>query len=129
MKVKLKKYQVKIDRNVQNGSDLVANIRFDVLYLNYRPSPKKDHKSINKTKTAGSTSFQDFQASVSDAWDIDDDEFCIISGVESKLRLIRTIAQQIIGEFIRSLHIELFGFIKEYGRLFSFIVFDETTRN
>ncbi|XP_071054579.1 TBC1 domain family member 22B isoform X2 [Onthophagus taurus] len=34
-------------------------------------------------RSAGSTSFQDFQASVSDAWDMDDDEFCIISGTEN----------------------------------------------
>lgn len=33
---------------------------------------------------AGTTSFQDFQASVSDAWDIEDDDFSIISGLESK---------------------------------------------
>ncbi|XP_072401948.1 TBC1 domain family member 22B [Diabrotica undecimpunctata] len=46
-----------------------------------RPSPKRDVKDIKKTP--GSTSFQDFQASVSDAWDLDDDEFCIISGLEN----------------------------------------------
>lgn len=48
-----------------------------------RPSPKKDTKlsgkSINKGPV-GSTSFQDFQESVRDAWDMGDDEFCIISG-------------------------------------------------
>ncbi|XP_060516235.1 TBC1 domain family member 22B [Cylas formicarius] len=41
-----------------------------------RPSPKKDVKATNRNKTQGSTSFQDFQASVSDAWAMDDDEFC-----------------------------------------------------
>uniref|UniRef100_A0A2M4BJ23 Putative ypt/rab-specific gtpase-activating protein gyp1 n=2 Tax=Anopheles marajoara TaxID=58244 RepID=A0A2M4BJ23_9DIPT len=30
---------------------------------------------------SGSSSFQDYQESVSDAWDLGDDEFCIISGV------------------------------------------------
>lgn len=48
-----------------------------------RPSPKKDVKSTAKAKTAGTTSFQDFQASVNDAWDLDDDEYCVISGVEN----------------------------------------------
>lgn len=51
--------------------------------LFFRPSPKRDTKSTSKTKTTGTTSFQDFQASVSDAWDLDDDEFCVISGLES----------------------------------------------
>ncbi|CAH1964463.1 unnamed protein product [Acanthoscelides obtectus] len=48
-----------------------------------RPSPKRDGKTSSKGKTPTSTSFQDFQASVSDAWDMDDDEFCVISGLEN----------------------------------------------
>ncbi|CAH0562522.1 unnamed protein product [Brassicogethes aeneus] len=48
-----------------------------------RPSPKRDVKSIAKGKPAGATSFQDFQASVSDAWDMDDDDICVISGLEN----------------------------------------------
>ncbi|KAK9890262.1 hypothetical protein WA026_010372 [Henosepilachna vigintioctopunctata] len=48
-----------------------------------RPSPKKDLKTSSKAKQTGTTSFQDFQASVSDAWEIEDDDFCIISGLES----------------------------------------------
>lgn len=48
-----------------------------------RPSPKKDMRSANRSKSAGPTSFQEFQASVSDAWEMGDDEFCIISGMES----------------------------------------------
>ncbi|XP_044256454.1 TBC1 domain family member 22B [Tribolium madens] len=48
-----------------------------------RPSPKKDVKSSSKPKMVGATSFQDFQASVSDAWAMDDDDFCIISGLEN----------------------------------------------
>lgn len=49
---------------------------------NSRPSPKKDMKSNFKSVRGqgGSTSFHDFQESVSDAWDLGDDEFCIISG-------------------------------------------------
>lgn len=45
----------------------------------HRPSPKKDLRG-NRQRNSSSTSFQDFQDSVSDAWDIGDDEFCIISG-------------------------------------------------
>lgn len=48
-----------------------------------RPSPKKDHKTANTKAGKGhvGTSFQDYQQSVSDAWDLGDDEFCIISGI------------------------------------------------
>lgn len=45
-----------------------------------------------KAKATGSTSFQDFQASVSDAWDMDDDEFCIISGIENT-RISKKVSQ------------------------------------
>lgn len=48
----------------------------------HRPSPKKDPRG-NRQRNSSSTSFQDFQDSVSDAWDIGDDEFCIISGRRS----------------------------------------------
>lgn len=51
-----------------------------------RPSPKKDSKSLPKSGKGpiSSTSFQDFQNSVRDAWDIGDDEFCIVSEMSSK---------------------------------------------
>lgn len=50
-----------------------------------RPSPKKDGKSISRNRAPiGSTSFQEFQNSVSDAWDIGDDEYCIVSELSSK---------------------------------------------
>uniref|UniRef100_A0A182M1U6 Rab-GAP TBC domain-containing protein n=1 Tax=Anopheles culicifacies TaxID=139723 RepID=A0A182M1U6_9DIPT len=38
-------------------------------------------RPIGSSSSAGSSSFQDYQDSVSDAWDLGDDEFCIISGV------------------------------------------------
>lgn len=47
-----------------------------------RPSPKKDLKQNSKTKHS-TISFQDFQESTSDAWDIGDDDICIISEMES----------------------------------------------
>lgn len=46
-----------------------------------RPSPKKDGKS---RAPIGSTSFQEFQNSVRDAWDMGDDEYCIVSELSSK---------------------------------------------
>lgn len=51
-----------------------------------RPSPKKENKLLTKSVKGpiGSTSFQDFQNSVRDAWDIGDDEFCIVSEMSSK---------------------------------------------
>ncbi|XP_046408139.1 TBC1 domain family member 22B [Ischnura elegans] len=42
-----------------------------------RPSPKKDAPKNRPKNSSCPTSFQDFQESVSDAWDIGDDEFCI----------------------------------------------------
>ena len=53
-----------------------------------RPSPKKENKLLTKSAKGpiGSTSFQDFQNSVRDAWDIGDDEFCIVSEMSSKCR-------------------------------------------
>ncbi|XP_050069451.1 TBC1 domain family member 22B [Anopheles maculipalpis] len=38
-------------------------------------------RPIGSSSSGGSSSFQDYQDSVSDAWDLGDDEFCIISGV------------------------------------------------
>lgn len=60
-----------------------------------RPSPKKLEqppgvKLIDRSGAkggVGSTSFQDFQQSVSDAWDTGDDEFCILSGLAGKRNL------------------------------------------
>ncbi|KAG5898849.1 hypothetical protein JTB14_014276 [Gonioctena quinquepunctata] len=55
-----------------------------------RPSPRREVKDAKKSP--GATSFQDFQASVSDAWDLDDDEFCILSGLEST-KISKRVAQ------------------------------------
>lgn len=44
-----------------------------------RPSPRKEVRS-NSQQNSSSTSFQDFQESVNDAWEIGDDEFCNILG-------------------------------------------------
>lgn len=43
-------------------------------------SPRKEISSQNANRNAPATSFDDFQQSVDDAWDLGDDEFCVISG-------------------------------------------------
>ncbi|ODN05648.1 TBC1 domain family member 22B [Orchesella cincta] len=51
-----------------------------------RPSPSKESLSWGKPKSSGGTSsFQDFQDSVRDAWDIEDDEFSVISAADVKI--------------------------------------------
>lgn len=61
-----------------------VSFKIFIIIFFFRPSPKRENKNFSKAKTPGSTSFQDFQASVSDAWDLDDDEFCVISGIKSE---------------------------------------------
>lgn len=46
-----------------------------------RPSPRKEVKNSEFTPST-SASYQDFQKSVNDAWDIGDDEFCTLSGIK-----------------------------------------------
>ncbi|XP_055324885.1 TBC1 domain family member 22B [Sitodiplosis mosellana] len=59
-----------------------------------RPSPKKENKLLAKSVKGpiGSTSFQDFQNSVRDAWDIGDDEFCIVSEM-SNAKISKKVSQ------------------------------------
>ncbi|XP_033357943.1 TBC1 domain family member 22B [Bombus vosnesenskii] len=83
-----------------------------------RPSPKQDGKlgkigntalmsgsSVNIISTSGgvisgssggSTSFQDFQESVDDAWDSGDDEFCTVSDVKISKRVSQSAAISVI---------------------------------
>ena len=42
-------------------------------------SPRKD-SALSAVRNAPAASFDDFQQSVNDAWDLGDDEFCVISG-------------------------------------------------
>ncbi|KAJ9583384.1 hypothetical protein L9F63_022250, partial [Diploptera punctata] len=60
-----------------------------------RPSPKKDTRG-NRQRNSSSTSFQDFQESVSDAWDIGDDEFCVISEVKICKKVAQSAALSVI---------------------------------
>jgi len=43
-------------------------------------SPRKEITAGSAQRNTPATSFDDFQESVSDAWDLGDDEFCVISG-------------------------------------------------
>lgn len=54
----------------------LASIVFRASY-----SPRKESSTVNTTRSTPATSFDDFQESVSDAWDLGDDEFCVISGI------------------------------------------------
>jgi len=46
--------------------------------------------------SSGSTSFQDFQESVDDAWDSGDDEFCTVSDVKISKRVSHSAALSVI---------------------------------
>ncbi|XP_033214390.1 TBC1 domain family member 22B-like [Belonocnema kinseyi] len=81
-----------------------------------RPSPKQDARQgkigtgANFSSTSGSTvvgiagggsassstSFQDFQSSVDDAWDSGDDEFCTVSDVRISKRVSKSAALSVI---------------------------------
>ncbi|XP_076032133.1 TBC1 domain family member 22 isoform X1 [Oratosquilla oratoria] len=58
-----------------------------------RSSPRKE---ISQKKVMTSSSFQDYQESVNDAWDCGDDEFCMISDVKISSRVVQSTAQSVI---------------------------------
>lgn len=64
-----------------------------------RPSPKKEAPKSRPKNSSYPTSFQDFQESVSDAWDIGDDEFCIAS---TDLKISKKVAQSAAMSVINS---------------------------
>lgn len=51
-------------------------------------SPRKDSSGSGNRHHAPAASFDDFQQSINDAWDLGDDEFCVISGKLSYAYLI-----------------------------------------
>ncbi|OXA36871.1 TBC1 domain family member 22B [Folsomia candida] len=56
-----------------------------------RPSPHKESLTwTSKVKGGGPSSFQDFQDSVRDAWDIEDDEFSVMT---SEIRISKKVSQ------------------------------------
>lgn len=63
---------------VTNNNIVHLRVFICTYHLYYRASPKKENKSVS---SFASTSFDDFQESVSDAWEIDaEDEILRISG-------------------------------------------------
>uniref|UniRef100_A0A1B6D9K2 Rab-GAP TBC domain-containing protein n=1 Tax=Clastoptera arizonana TaxID=38151 RepID=A0A1B6D9K2_9HEMI len=60
-----------------------------------RPSPRKEMRNPGQLNS-GSTSFHDFQESVSDAWDMGDDEFCNISDVRISKQVAHSTALSVI---------------------------------
>ncbi|BES91534.1 TBC [Nesidiocoris tenuis] len=61
-----------------------------------RPSPRKELKVISYNPAAPSTSFQDFQQSINDAWDPGDDEFCSISSVKISKKSLQNVSNDVI---------------------------------
>lgn len=55
-------------------------ILYYMLVFFFRASPRKE-AGISRKSESSSDSFQDFQASVNDAWNCDDEEFSVISGI------------------------------------------------
>ena len=61
-----------------------------------RPSPKRDIRSNTYKTSSTSTSFQDFQESVNDAWDLADDDICGSTGVTISSRVSQSAALSVI---------------------------------
>ncbi|XP_075218943.1 TBC1 domain family member 22 [Lycorma delicatula] len=61
-----------------------------------RPSPRKEVRRITQHNATSASSFQDFQESVSDAWDIGDDEFCNISDVKISKQVAQSAALSVL---------------------------------
>uniref|UniRef100_A0A146LDU1 TBC1 domain family member 22B n=2 Tax=Lygus hesperus TaxID=30085 RepID=A0A146LDU1_LYGHE len=60
-----------------------------------RPSPRKELKVISYNPSP-STSFQDFQQSINDAWDPGDDEFCNISNAKISKKSFPNVSDDVI---------------------------------
>nr|CAD7415109.1 unnamed protein product [Timema poppensis] len=61
-----------------------------------RPSPTNNPRESRHKNPMSSTSFQDFQESVNDAWDVGDDEFCMVSDVKISRKVARSAALSVI---------------------------------
>ncbi|KAI9555308.1 hypothetical protein GHT06_017823 [Daphnia sinensis] len=59
-------------------------------------SPRKEMIAASAHRNTPATSFDDFQESVSDAWDLGDDEFCIISDVKISKKMAQSTAASVI---------------------------------
>ncbi|KAK9497734.1 hypothetical protein O3M35_004400 [Rhynocoris fuscipes] len=61
-----------------------------------RPSPRKEVKVVSTNNVGSSASFQDFQKSISDAWDLGDDEFCNITNIKISKKISQSAADSVI---------------------------------
>lgn len=60
-------------------------------------TPKREvHTGGRHKRNTSSSSFQDFQESTDDAWDIGDDEFCVVSDVKIVSRVVQSTADSVI---------------------------------
>ncbi|VVC36531.1 Hypothetical protein CINCED_3A016178 [Cinara cedri] len=79
-----------------NDSDLKNSFwKKNIRNLPGRASPKKDSKSVS---SSASTSFDDFQESVSDAWEVEvEEEILRIADVKISKRIVHSSANNVIG--------------------------------
>ncbi|CAN8018761.1 unnamed protein product [Ixodes persulcatus] len=59
-------------------------------------TPKKDGHTSKHRRNTSSSSFKDFQESTDDAWDIGDDEFCVVSDVKIVSKVVQSTADSVI---------------------------------
>ncbi|CAL1281908.1 unnamed protein product [Larinioides sclopetarius] len=59
-------------------------------------SPKKASSKSKHRKTSSSSSFQEFQESTDDAWDIGDDEFCLATDVSIHSKVAQSTAMKVL---------------------------------
>uniref|UniRef100_A0A6G5A0P1 Putative ypt/rab-specific gtpase-activating protein gyp1 n=1 Tax=Rhipicephalus microplus TaxID=6941 RepID=A0A6G5A0P1_RHIMP len=65
-------------------------------------TPKKDGHSSRHRRNTSSSSFKDFQESTDDAWDIGDDEFCVVSDVKIVSKVVQSTAESVITNHSRA---------------------------
>ncbi|XP_014247292.1 TBC1 domain family member 22B isoform X2 [Cimex lectularius] len=89
------------DENLEDGrgsfwkknSKPIPGRSYEENAINYKmPSPRKEAAKVstNNPSTSSSTSFQEFQQSIKDVWDMGDDEFCHISTVKPMKKNVLT---------------------------------------
>ncbi|XP_064488219.1 TBC1 domain family member 22B-like isoform X2 [Ornithodoros turicata] len=65
-------------------------------------TPKREVHMGRHKRNASSSSFQDFQESTDDAWDLGDDEFCVVSDVKIMSRVVQSAADSVITNHSRA---------------------------
>lgn len=72
-------------------------------------TPKKDGHSSRHRRNTSSSSFKDFQESTDDAWDIGDDEFCVVSDVKIVSKVVQSTADSVITNHSRGRNLAEFS--------------------